>query len=129
MNVDFLIRITKFGFWGPFSALIQIICSYIFFEFVGIHSQISFVLAVIVTTHINYFFGCKYIFKKGMSFFTYKRFMSSSGLSRILDIIIFYLIGLKLTYSFQITLATLLGAALRFGLYEYFVFNKQNISK
>jgi len=127
--MNFINRFFKLGLWSPFSLFIQISFSYILSGYFGIQFQLSFILAVIGQIQINYLISTKFIFYDRISFSTYFRFITSSGISRLLDIAIFFISGILLDYIFQIITATIMGALIRFILFEFYVFEKKNIKK
>ena len=114
----------KFGIWGPFSLSIQIVLSYVCPIVLNTSPRISFIVAVIVTIQINYIIASKFIFDKNISFKYYIDFLSTSGLARLVDIIIFILLEYILFGIFLIGASSIIGTVVRFLLYEKYVFKK-----
>jgi|TARA_Y100000310_G_scaffold307060_1_gene348846 putative flippase GtrA len=127
LETNQLIRFTKFGLWGPFGLLVQIGSSLILSDYFGIHHEVSFFLAIIITIHVNYSVASRYIFKREISLKTYFRFLGSSGLSRFMDLGIYFVLASDVHSPLNVIIPTLLGAVMRFAIYEFYVFRTYRI--
>jgi hypothetical protein len=113
----------KLSGWGPISLLIQVFLSYIALNMLKLSEIYSFTIAIIFTIQINYLVASVYIFKQPINFKTYILFLSSSGLSRLIELIIFSLFWFEIEYNFKVIICSLFGVFARYLLYENFVFN------
>jgi len=113
----------KLSGWGPISLLIQVFLSYIALKMFKLPEFYSFTIAIICTIQINYLVASIYIFKQPVNLKNYVLFLSSSGLSRLIDLLIFSLFWFEVEYNYKIIICSLFGVFVRYLLYENFVFN------
>lgn len=124
-QTEFLERGLKISFWGPISFSLQIFFSWCFTNLLLFHQELGFCLAVILTAHINFIILIKFIYKTNFSIHYYKKYITGSGVTRLLDVVFYFLISTIFFGMLRILVASSLGLIIRIIIYEKYVFQEK----
>ena len=124
-QTEFLERSIKITLWGPMSFCLQIFFSWSFNKIFFFSHGWSFCLAVILIAHLNFFILHQFIYKTNFSSHYYKKYLTGSGVTRILDVVFYFLMSIFFFGMINILIASSLGLIIRIIIYEKYVFQEK----